>query len=344
MENGRPVTHLTYSATGTGSRPAGFFPDADFEAELLPFRRSLPGLRPGDGRRDRHWRLRRRRAAARGGRAVAGPGTAPDRARGPQAACGVPRRPVGAGHPPPARSAGASAGHGAGWSASSTGFLVAALTGWVIALVLVPVLALGLPYLLSAPKPRDVELLEAMDRWVRSLGGDAGDGQSITDAIRISRRTAPPLLAEELAVLVLRLNNRWETRDALLRFADALDVTRRRRGGGRVDAGHQPGDQRRLGDPAGAGGLDPGAAQSPSGDRGRAIEAVRGRPAGDGDLSAHPGRASSCCRRPSSRPTARRSARLLLSGLLVLYFGSLLLMRRKAAQRPRPRVLVARPR
>ena len=42
VENGRPVTHLTYSATGTGSQPAGYFPDADFEAELLPFRRELP--------------------------------------------------------------------------------------------------------------------------------------------------------------------------------------------------------------------------------------------------------------------------------------------------------------
>jgi pilus assembly protein CpaF len=41
IEDGRPVTHLTYHATGTGSQPAGSFPDADFEAELLPFRRDL---------------------------------------------------------------------------------------------------------------------------------------------------------------------------------------------------------------------------------------------------------------------------------------------------------------
>ena len=43
MENGRPVTHLTYHALGTASQPAGFFPDADFEAALLPFHRRLPG-------------------------------------------------------------------------------------------------------------------------------------------------------------------------------------------------------------------------------------------------------------------------------------------------------------
>ena len=43
IENGRPVTHLTYHAVGTPTQRAGFFPDADFEAELLPFHRELPG-------------------------------------------------------------------------------------------------------------------------------------------------------------------------------------------------------------------------------------------------------------------------------------------------------------
>jgi pilus assembly protein CpaF len=41
IEHGRPVTHLTYHASGTGSQPAGFFPDAHFEVELLAFRRDL---------------------------------------------------------------------------------------------------------------------------------------------------------------------------------------------------------------------------------------------------------------------------------------------------------------
>ena len=61
------------------------------------------------------------------------------------------------------------------------------------------------------------------DRWVRSLAATLATGKSITDAIRISRRTAPPLIADEINVLVTRLNNRWETRDALMRFADAID-------------------------------------------------------------------------------------------------------------------------
>ena len=53
IEHGRPVTHLTYHATGTGGQSAGFFPDADFEAELLPFRRDLSHAkhrRPAVGR------------------------------------------------------------------------------------------------------------------------------------------------------------------------------------------------------------------------------------------------------------------------------------------------------
>jgi len=44
-ENGRPVTHLTYSAIGTSAQPAGFRPDTTFDAELLPFQRPLPRRR-----------------------------------------------------------------------------------------------------------------------------------------------------------------------------------------------------------------------------------------------------------------------------------------------------------
>ena len=103
------------------------------------------------------------------------------------------------------------------------GFALAALSGWVVAVVVVPGLVLALPYLLQAPRPRDVALLEAMDRWVRTLASTLSTGRSVTDAIRVSRRTAPLAIAEEVEVLVLRLNSRWETRAALQRFADALD-------------------------------------------------------------------------------------------------------------------------
>ena len=103
------------------------------------------------------------------------------------------------------------------------GGILAMVTGWLILFVVLPLLALGLPYLLTLPKPRDIELLEALDRWVRSLSATLATGKSITDAIRISRRTAPPVLADEINLLVTRLNNRWETRSALMRFADTID-------------------------------------------------------------------------------------------------------------------------
>ena len=41
-------------------------------------------------------------------------------------------------------------------------------------------LALGLPYLLTMPRPRDVELLEALDRWVRALSATLATGTSVT--------------------------------------------------------------------------------------------------------------------------------------------------------------------
>ena len=105
----------------------------------------------------------------------------------------------------------------------AAGLVVAALSGWALAIVVAPLLVLGLPYLLVLPKARDVELLEALDRWVRALAASMTTGRSVTDAIRISRRTAPSTLAVEVGRLVDRLNSRWETSDALRSFADALD-------------------------------------------------------------------------------------------------------------------------
>lgn len=104
-----------------------------------------------------------------------------------------------------------------------TGLVVAALSGWAMVIVVSPLLALGLPYLLVLPKARDVELLEALDRWVRALVASMSTGRSVTDAIRVSRRTAPPVLAAEVGRLVDRLNNRWDSQEALRGFADALD-------------------------------------------------------------------------------------------------------------------------
>lgn len=108
-------------------------------------------------------------------------------------------------------------------ASTGVGLVVAAATGWIVAIIVAPLLALGLPYLLSLPSARDIQLLEALDRWVRGLAATLSTGRSVTDSIRLSRRTAPPIIAPEIGMLVSRLDNRWDTQDALRRFADDLD-------------------------------------------------------------------------------------------------------------------------
>lgn len=219
------------------------------------------------------------------------------------------------------------------------GTAAAAGTGWLIALPLAPALALGLPYLLTVPRPRDVALLEALDRWVRSLSATLATGKSITDALRISRRTAPPLLADEVQTLVARLNNRWDTRDALLRMADALDspdadavlaalmlASNRGTNGASVTL-------QALAD----------SLQATLQGR-RAIEVERSKPyvvvrqvtvISLGTLLL------AFAVSPDFFAVYRTGfGQLVLSVLLLAYLGSLLLMRRKAQQRERPRILV----
>ena len=98
-----------------------------------------------------------------------------------------------------------------------------AVVGWPLLAVLVPVVAYGLPMVLSAPSNRDLAVLEALDRWVRSLASLLPTGRSISDAIRVSVGQAPALLAPHLRLLTARLDDRWTTAQALLSLADELD-------------------------------------------------------------------------------------------------------------------------
>jgi len=103
------------------------------------------------------------------------------------------------------------------------GFVVFFLTGWLVAIAAVPVATLLLPKLLGKAPPSDTELLEALDRWVRSLATTMPAGRDVLQAIRAARGSAPPLIAAEVGLLVDRLDRRWEATVALQRFADALD-------------------------------------------------------------------------------------------------------------------------
>jgi Flp pilus assembly protein TadB len=103
------------------------------------------------------------------------------------------------------------------------GVLAARFTGWPLLLVLVPAFAYGLPLVLSAPPNRDLALLEALDRWVRTLGSLLPTGRSIIDAVRVSVRQAPALLVPHLRLLCARLDDRWAIDRALFALADDLD-------------------------------------------------------------------------------------------------------------------------
>lgn len=102
------------------------------------------------------------------------------------------------------------------------GAAVAAWTGWPLMLLVVPVAAVGVPRLLAAPRQTDIELLQALDRWVRSMTASLATGKSVTDVLRLSARTPPPLIAEHLVLLVRRLDDQWTPAQALMAMADEL--------------------------------------------------------------------------------------------------------------------------
>ena len=125
------------------------------------------------------------------------------------------------------------------------GALVAVLTGWVIALAVAPLALAGIPVLLAAPPAqREVQRLEAMEEWVRTVAGTLGAGVGLEQALLRSLRSTPEPIKPEVTRLAGRLRARWATEDALRAFADDLDdptgdlvaanlsLGARRRGGG----------------------------------------------------------------------------------------------------------------
>jgi len=106
---------------------------------------------------------------------------------------------------------------------SAAAVVLALWTGWPLLLAIVPLAGVGLPRLLSSPRQVDIELLQALDRWVRGMTAALSTGKSITDALRLSARNPPPGLAEPLVQLVRRLDARWAPDHALLALADQLD-------------------------------------------------------------------------------------------------------------------------
>lgn len=98
------------------------------------------------------------------------------------------------------------------------------VTGWALALVVVPVAFVGLPTLLSSGSAgAQIDRLEAMEEWTRSLSGVLTVGVGLEQALIATLRSTPATIAPEVTRLVARLRARWATEDALRVFAEELD-------------------------------------------------------------------------------------------------------------------------
>lgn len=97
-------------------------------------------------------------------------------------------------------------------------------TGWVLALVIAPVAVIGLPMLLAAPPAAtQINRLEAMEEWTRSLAGVLTVGIGLEQALVATVRSTPTPIRAEVERLVSRLRARWDTEAALRAFANELD-------------------------------------------------------------------------------------------------------------------------
>lgn len=222
------------------------------------------------------------------------------------------------------------------------GLVVLLFTAFVPALVLIPALVVLLPGLLrNVPQP-ELELLEALDRWVRLVTASVQTGKSVPDAIRATGPQVPTLLARPVSLLITRLDERWPLSDALYRMADELDA---------ADADAVLAALILVGERGGVGAsVTLGALSDAVQDRLRAlreIAAERAKPqvvvrqvtaitlvALGAAFIASPGYFA-----PYGTPLGQ----LLLTAVGVAYLGSLFALRRLAVPRRRERILVRHP-
>lgn len=102
------------------------------------------------------------------------------------------------------------------------GLVVWALTGWLVAILIAPAAVFGLPILMGKAPQNEIALLEALDRWVRSIGQMLPIGRDVSGAIQETVASAPELLRPGVERLVRRLNSGVPTDEALHSFADEL--------------------------------------------------------------------------------------------------------------------------
>jgi Flp pilus assembly protein TadB len=221
------------------------------------------------------------------------------------------------------------------------GLLGWAITGWVLALVIAPVAVIGLPALLSAPPATtQINRLEAMEEWTRSLSGVLTVGIGLEQALVATLRSTPAPINAEVSRLVARLRARWDTETALRVFADELDDAT----GDLIAANLILGARRRG---AGLASVLEGLAESVAADvrARRQVEADRAKPRATARWVTLISASVLVVLALSGKyvePYATAIGQVILVLLLSAYVGTLIWMRRMATGKPLPRFLETR--
>ena len=105
--------------------------------------------------------------------------------------------------------------------AAGIGVVAALLTGWVILIPMLPLLTAFLPYLFGQEGGDDIEKLDALDEWSRSLAGVIGAGVSLGQAITVTQTTAPPALRPQINSLEARMPLETALRHFAIEVGDA---------------------------------------------------------------------------------------------------------------------------
>lgn len=223
------------------------------------------------------------------------------------------------------------------------GFLGWALTGWILALAIGPAAAVGLPALLaSPPAATQINRLEAMEEWTRSLAGVLTVGIGLEQALVATLRSTPAPIHAEVTRLVARLRARWDTETALRAFADELnDAT-----GDLIAANLILGARRRG---AGLASVLEGLSESVAADvrARRQVEADRAKPRATArwvTLISASVLVILALSGTYVEPYRNPVGQAILVVLLAAYVATLIWMRRMATGKPLPRFLQAQPR
>ncbi len=108
--------------------------------------------------------------------------------------------------------------------ATAVGLVVFLVSGWGIAVVVFPVAAVGLPWLLgSSGEPRVLARLDGLAEWTRNLAGVIRVGAGLERALVDTLPSTPAVIRPEVAALVARLRSKWDTEEAVRAFAADFD-------------------------------------------------------------------------------------------------------------------------